>query len=64
MGSSEMGIDCLEEPERSLTLRQEAERYGLFIVKVQILINSAPEGQTVVTIMKSTGFLDTPLPPG
>lgn len=40
--SSETGIYCLEGPEQSLTLRQEAKLYGLFIVKVQILINTAP----------------------
>ena len=53
LGSSEIGIYCLEEPKLSLTLRQEDGLHDLFVVKATV-----PQGQTVVT-MRSTGFLGT-----
>lgn len=36
LGSSEMGIYCLEGPELSLTLRQEDGLHGLFVVKATV----------------------------
>lgn len=36
LGSSDMGIYCVEGPELSLTLRQEDGLHGLLVVKVKV----------------------------
>lgn len=36
LGSSEMGIYCMDGPELSLTLRQEDGLHGLLVVKAKV----------------------------
>lgn len=46
LGSSEMGIYCVEGPELSLTLRQEDGLHGLLVVKAKVGSDSCNNNET------------------